>query len=63
MDTSGLFQLSSCQIMPGDEGHGSILSYLKDMGWATDLCAGAGGDNFSHSSRSSEDHAAAAKCL
>ncbi|CAE7854645.1 Nrdc, partial [Symbiodinium sp. KB8] len=33
----------------GDEGHGSILSYLKDMGWATDLCAGAGGDNFSHS--------------
>eukprot|EP00439_Symbiodinium_sp_Y106_P086822 s125_g35.t76 len=36
----------------GDEGHGSILSYLKDMGWATDLCAGAGGDNFSHSSNS-----------
>lgn len=36
----------------GDEGHGSILSYLKDEGWASELTAGAGGDNFSHSSNS-----------
>jgi len=34
----------------GDEGHGSILSYLKDEGWASELTAGTGGDNFSHSS-------------
>lgn len=36
--------------LTGDEGHGSILSYLKDEGWASELTAGAGGDNFSHSS-------------
>ncbi|CAE7209563.1 Nrdc [Symbiodinium natans] len=36
----------------GDEGHGSILSLLKDRGWATDLTAGAGGDNFTNSSNS-----------
>ncbi|CAK9096568.1 Insulin-degrading enzyme (Insulin protease) (Insulinase) (Insulysin) [Durusdinium trenchii] len=36
----------------GDEGPGSILSYLKNEGWASELTAGAGGDNFSHSSNS-----------
>eukprot|EP00928_Gymnodinium_smaydae_P090846 TRINITY_DN7455_c0_g2_i2.p1 TRINITY_DN7455_c0_g2~~TRINITY_DN7455_c0_g2_i2.p1 ORF type:complete len:880 (-),score=182.57 TRINITY_DN7455_c0_g2_i2:1355-3994(-) len=36
----------------GDEGHGSVLSYLKDRGLATELSAGAGSDNFEHSSNS-----------
>ncbi|CAE8727920.1 unnamed protein product, partial [Polarella glacialis] len=36
----------------GDEGHGSVLSFLKNAGLATELCAGAGSDNFSHSSNS-----------
>ena len=43
----------------GDEGHGSILSYLKDEGWASELTAGAGGDNFSHSSSLDTDR----RCL
>ncbi|CAJ1448902.1 unnamed protein product [Effrenium voratum] len=36
----------------GDEGEGSILSFLKEEGWATELTAGAGGDNFTSSSNS-----------
>eukprot|EP00929_Paragymnodinium_shiwhaense_P104738 TRINITY_DN69436_c0_g1_i1.p1 TRINITY_DN69436_c0_g1~~TRINITY_DN69436_c0_g1_i1.p1 ORF type:complete len:1094 (-),score=297.55 TRINITY_DN69436_c0_g1_i1:265-3546(-) len=33
----------------GDEGHGSALSALKNEGLATELCAGTGSDNFTHS--------------
>ncbi|CAK0847367.1 unnamed protein product, partial [Prorocentrum cordatum] len=36
----------------GDEGRGSVLSFLKDEGLATELSAGSGGDNFSNSSNS-----------
>ena len=80
--------VQSAVSLPGDEGHGSILSLLKDrspslvaffcrsnestspirisdgildtlsllkdLGLATGLTAGAGGDNFSHSSGLSE---------
>lgn len=36
----------------GDEGRGSVLSFLKDEGLATELSAGSGGDGFSNSSNS-----------
>eukprot|EP00927_Polykrikos_kofoidii_P035247 TRINITY_DN29830_c0_g1_i1.p1 TRINITY_DN29830_c0_g1~~TRINITY_DN29830_c0_g1_i1.p1 ORF type:complete len:1165 (+),score=210.41 TRINITY_DN29830_c0_g1_i1:130-3624(+) len=40
-----------CMLL-GDEGHGSILSLLKDLGLATELCASSDSDNFCHSTNS-----------